>query len=181
MTYDNFVQLAIPYFDGYYDHWSMLMENFLRSKECWHVVSIGIKEPVAGVMWIHGEKMIDIMIIENILRSITPKLNNVVCLIEESKDLNELSIDELQGTFLVHENFFVLADNNTSISNRSVDQGRGSGSGKGGRGNRDEGRQYHNYKNDNDPSIFQGKGKGRDQGFDKFKVECYRCHKLGCY
>ena len=29
----NFVQAAIPHFDGYYDHWSMLKENFLQSKE----------------------------------------------------------------------------------------------------------------------------------------------------
>ena len=29
----NFVQPAIPKFDGHYDHWSMLMENFIRSKE----------------------------------------------------------------------------------------------------------------------------------------------------
>ena len=50
MAYDNFVELAIPCFDGYYDRWSMLMENFLRSKKCWQVVSIGIKEPVAGVV-----------------------------------------------------------------------------------------------------------------------------------
>lgn len=34
----NFVQLAIPRFDGHYDHWSMLMENFLRSKEYWSLV-----------------------------------------------------------------------------------------------------------------------------------------------
>jgi hypothetical protein len=30
---NNFVQPAIPRFNGHYDHWSMLMENFLRSKE----------------------------------------------------------------------------------------------------------------------------------------------------
>ncbi|KAL5739297.1 hypothetical protein ACOSP7_028215 [Xanthoceras sorbifolium] len=29
----NFVQPFIPHFNGHYDHWSMLMENFLRSKE----------------------------------------------------------------------------------------------------------------------------------------------------
>ena len=34
----SFVQPAIPRFDGHYDHWSMLMENFLRSKECWSLV-----------------------------------------------------------------------------------------------------------------------------------------------
>jgi len=42
---DNFVQLAIPRFDGHYDHWSMLMENILRSKEYWNVVESGVAEP----------------------------------------------------------------------------------------------------------------------------------------
>jgi len=37
-------QPAIPKFDGYYDHWAMLMENFLRSKEYWHLVEAGIPE-----------------------------------------------------------------------------------------------------------------------------------------
>ncbi|KAH7571498.1 hypothetical protein JRO89_XS04G0062700 [Xanthoceras sorbifolium] len=39
MATDNFVQPVIPRFDGHYDHWSLLMENFLRSKEYWHIVS----------------------------------------------------------------------------------------------------------------------------------------------
>jgi len=33
MAVENFVQPVIPRCDGHYDHWSMLMENFLRSKE----------------------------------------------------------------------------------------------------------------------------------------------------
>lgn len=37
----NFVQPAIPKFNGHYDHWSMLMENFLRSKEYWSLVEDG--------------------------------------------------------------------------------------------------------------------------------------------
>jgi len=32
---------AVPRFDGHYDHWSMLMENFLRSKEYWSLVETG--------------------------------------------------------------------------------------------------------------------------------------------
>jgi len=28
----DFVQPAIPKLDGHYDHWAMLMENFMRSK-----------------------------------------------------------------------------------------------------------------------------------------------------
>jgi hypothetical protein len=39
---NSFVQPAIPRFDGHYDHWSMLMENFLRSKEYWSLIETGI-------------------------------------------------------------------------------------------------------------------------------------------
>jgi hypothetical protein len=46
----NFVQAAIPRFDGHYDHWSMLMENFLRSKEYWQVVNSRIAEPENGII-----------------------------------------------------------------------------------------------------------------------------------
>jgi hypothetical protein len=38
----HFVQPAIPKFDGYYDHWSMLMENLLRSKEYWNLIEHGV-------------------------------------------------------------------------------------------------------------------------------------------
>ncbi|KAG6502423.1 hypothetical protein ZIOFF_042316 [Zingiber officinale] len=48
MMSDNFVQPAIPRFDGHYDHWSMLMKIFLRSKEYWQVVESGVAEPAAG-------------------------------------------------------------------------------------------------------------------------------------
>lgn len=46
-TKGKFVQPAIPRFDGHYDHGSMLMENFFRSKEYRKVVDSGIKEPEA--------------------------------------------------------------------------------------------------------------------------------------
>ncbi|CAL8168531.1 unnamed protein product [Prunus armeniaca] len=45
----SFVQPAIPQFDGHYDHWSILMENFLRSKQCWHLMESGIDSPTEGV------------------------------------------------------------------------------------------------------------------------------------
>ena len=38
----HFVQPAIPKFDGHYDHWEMLMETLLRSKEYWTIVEQGI-------------------------------------------------------------------------------------------------------------------------------------------
>ena len=46
----NFVQLAIPRFDGHYDHWSMLVEIFLRSKEYWILVETSYVELESGVV-----------------------------------------------------------------------------------------------------------------------------------
>lgn len=45
----SFLQLAIPKFDAHYDHLSMLMENFLSSKEFWTIVKDGIPKHGEGV------------------------------------------------------------------------------------------------------------------------------------
>jgi hypothetical protein len=42
MAENSDFKLTIPRFDGFYDHWSMMMENLLRSKEYWHLVEVGI-------------------------------------------------------------------------------------------------------------------------------------------
>lgn len=47
---DNFIQPSIPRFDGHYDYWSMLMENFLRSKEFWSLIETSYVEPEAGAV-----------------------------------------------------------------------------------------------------------------------------------
>lgn len=289
---EAFVQAAIPRFDGHYDHWSMLMENFLRSKEYWQVVDSGVAEPAAGValsdaqkaeldsqklkdlkaknylfqaidrsiletilqkdtskqiwesmkkkyagnakvkratlqalrtsfetlkmkngeavsdyfsrtmaiankMRINGEKMEDVTIIEKILRSMTPKFNYVVCSIEESKDIDSLSIDELQSSLQVHEQkmnqqeqeeqALQVSTNNHFSAPSKDDQGRG-----GGRGNKDRRQPYQKTENNQPYHYSQGRGKGRDshsehstnskpKSADKSKVECYRCHRYGHY
>ena len=58
---------------------------------------------IANNMRVHGEKMEDVVITEKILRSMTPKFDYVVYSIEESNDLDTLSIDVLQSSLLVHE------------------------------------------------------------------------------
>ena len=45
---DNFVQPAIQRFGGHYDHWEMLMKNFLRLKEFFDMVETGYVEPNEG-------------------------------------------------------------------------------------------------------------------------------------
>jgi hypothetical protein len=50
---------------------------------------------IANKIKIHGEKMDQVVIIENILRSMTLRFDYVVCSVEESNNLDTLTIDEL--------------------------------------------------------------------------------------
>ena len=58
---------------------------------------------ISNKMRFHGEKMEDFTIVEKIFHSLTPKFDYVVCSTEELKDINALSLDELQSSLLVHE------------------------------------------------------------------------------
>uniref|UniRef100_A0A2N9G6A8 Integrase catalytic domain-containing protein n=5 Tax=Fagus sylvatica TaxID=28930 RepID=A0A2N9G6A8_FAGSY len=251
-TEGSFIQPAIPRFDGHYDHWSMLMENFLRSKEFWGLVESGYIEPasesvqtdaqrkkndemklkdlkvknylfqaidrtvldtilkkdtakdiwdamkkkfegnarvkrshlqalhrefetlemrfdegvteyfsrvmtVANKMRIYGEDMQDVKVVEKILRSLTEKFNYVVCSIEESKDIDALTVDELQSSLIVHEQKFQKRNGEKQALKVTSEGGRGCGRGT--------------HKG-------RGRGKGRAD-FNKATVECYRCHQLG--
>nr|GEY17382.1 hypothetical protein [Tanacetum cinerariifolium] len=150
----SFGQPNIPKFDGDHDHWSLLMENLLRSKEYWIVVENGIPEEgenqtpaqkknledmklkdlkaknylfssidnyfgrvlaVAIEMRNYGETMEDVKIVEKILRTLTDKWNFVVCSIEESKDVDEMTVDELQSSLLVHEQKFKRSHDDEDI------------------------------------------------------------------
>ncbi|GKV42713.1 hypothetical protein SLEP1_g50091 [Rubroshorea leprosula] len=206
MASKTFVQPAIPRFDGHYDHWSMLMENFLRSKEYWNVVEFGVAEPTTGMseaqkgetvtdyfsrtmaivnkLRTHGDKTQDVTVVEKILCSMTPKYNVVVCVIEEANDLDEMSLDELKSSLLVHERKLNRQDkeelalkvstDHYSSTPHKANKGRG-------RGNMDR-RSHQTQSYDS-----QGKGRGcgkfhsaiyKPKSVDKSTVQCYRCHRM---
>ncbi|CAA7062105.1 unnamed protein product [Microthlaspi erraticum] len=249
-------KMKLPQFEGHWDHWNEVMENFFRANGLWSLVENGFVEPTnttvlteeqrgrlddaktndhkvkhylyqsidrvtieqiqdrrsSKVIWesmkrkfggnervkksllqklrrdfevlemsetekveeyfkrvlaitnqmrSNGESMDESKVVEKILRTLSEKFMYMVVSIEESKDIESITLDELQSSLIVHEQKF-------KRSERSDDQvlkvtyGRGMGSR--GRGSSGRGR---------------GRG-GRGRSFpDKSTVECYKCHKLG--
>ncbi|CAL2240038.1 unnamed protein product [Prunus armeniaca] len=58
VTESGFVQPVIPKFDGHFDHWCILMENFLHSKEYWSLVEDGIPAEVEGVQLTEAQRKV---------------------------------------------------------------------------------------------------------------------------
>ena len=116
---------------------------------------------IANKMKIHGESMKQVVIIEKILRSMTSRFDYVVCSVEESNDLDTLTIDELQSSLLVHEQRMNGHERDEQALKVTYDD---KFAGRGGRGR----------------GAFRGRGRGRGrQAFNKAIVECYKCHQLG--
>nr|GEU58486.1 hypothetical protein [Tanacetum cinerariifolium] len=61
---------------------------------------------VANEMRNYEDSMDDVKIVDKILRTLTDKWNFMICSIEESKDIDEMIVDELQSSLLVHEQKF---------------------------------------------------------------------------
>jgi len=113
---------------------------------------------IAKSMKAVGENMQESVITAKILWSMTTKFNYVVCSIEESNNLDTMTIDELQSSLLVHEQRMTHSVEVEQVM-QTVFDGRGRGRGRA-RG------------------AFRGRGRGR-QTFNKNEVECFKCHKLG--
>lgn len=115
---------------------------------------------VVNKMKVNGESMEQSTIVSKILRSLTSRFNYVVCSIEESNDLDTMSIDELHGSLIVHEqrlNGYVQEELALKVSqDERPSRGRGRGMFRGGR------------------------GRGRN-AVDRAIIECYKCHQLGHY
>ena len=130
-------------------------KNYLFQAIWWRLGSLTI----ANKMRIHGEQMGDIVVIEKILRSMTPKYDYVVCSIEESNDLDTLSIDELQSSLLVHEQRMgrhAVEEQELKVTHDNHSRGRGERGG------------------------YRGRGRGRGRYvLDGSTLECYNCHELG--
>lgn len=105
-----------------------------------------------------GKDMPDVKIVEKILRTLAEKFNYIVCSIEESKDIDNLSVHALQSSLLVLEQKFRKNGGEEKALKVSHDETSSRGRG----------------------AIARGRGRGRGRHtFNKATVECFKCHELG--
>ena len=97
----------------------------------------------------NGEATSDARIVKKILRSLTDKFENIVCAIEEAKDLSTITVEEVAGSLEAHEQRKIkkkeeaLEDAEPNRDEKALfsQNWRGRGHGRGGRNG---GRSYQN-------------------------------------
>ncbi|KAF7842515.1 Retrovirus-related Pol polyprotein from transposon TNT 1-94 [Senna tora] len=171
---ENFVQPAVPRFDGHYDHWSMLMENFLRSKEYWPVVEGGIRKATVGVTLtdalkteIEAQKLKDLKAKNYLFQAIDRTiLETILC-----KDTSKQIQDSMKKKYQVQQD---KEEHALQAITTSKDSGHGRNKWKGKNSNRVE--DGNKKKN-----ACDQKSNGKSKSADKSHIECFRCHRYGHY
>ncbi|KAK2456950.1 putative mitochondrial protein [Trifolium repens] len=143
----------------------------------------------------NGEKYDDVRIMEKILRSVDPKFEHIVTVIEETKDLEDMTMEQLLGSLQAYEEKKKKKENieeqvlktrvdspreehGRSNQRRGGDRERGRGHGYG------RGRGWRPNDDNNQRGEISSRGRGRGAPkprYDKSRVKCYNCEKFGHY
>jgi len=159
----------------------------------------------------NGEAIVDSRITEKILRSLDPKFDFVVVAIEESKEVDKLTVDELMSSLQAHEQKIVKRNGDKAIEHAlqaklslkdRYEQGETSTSGYTTQARSQQSRggfqQFQGRGSWN--TSFRGRGgrnttrggrgqqaftpRGRGGGYnnrDKRNIQCYSCNQFGHY
>ncbi|PNX68494.1 retrovirus-related Pol polyprotein from transposon TNT 1-94, partial [Trifolium pratense] len=101
--HSHYLQPIVPKFDGYYEHWSMLMENLLRSKEFWPLIENGVSIAPANataeqVRLANESKLNDLKVKNYLFQSIDRTIMETILNRETAKDIWEAMRRKYQGT-----------------------------------------------------------------------------------
>lgn len=142
-----------------------------------------------------GETMTDQAIVEKILRTLTSKFDVIAITIEETKDLEKLKVEELQGSLEAFEQRLaerggdkqveqaLQAQNPARTDGGNLKKGKWKGKWKGKKQqNSGSGKDQHDTRNESKGSFKnagENKYKGERKRIDFSKVQCYNCQKYG--
>ncbi|XP_004496842.1 uncharacterized protein [Cicer arietinum] len=133
-----------------------------------------------------GEAVSEQNFVSKVLRSLTPRFDNIVVAIEEAKDLKTMTKDELQSSLEAHEQRMDERGNDKAKAEVAL-QARFNEKNKKSKGKWPS-RGKKNFQNfDGKESQNSRKGEGNSKGggqdnykpFDKSTKKCYNCQKLG--
>ncbi|XP_016681346.1 uncharacterized protein [Gossypium hirsutum] len=189
-----------------YENWSIQMKALLGSQDGWEVVQEGFVELTTTTGYTAAQNKAlkemrskDKAALYMLFRAVDD-FENVVCAIEESKDLATLTIDELIDSLKAHEQRkkkkkeetleqalqtkASIKDEKVLYSQSLQGRGRGRGdrgNGRGGKGCGQEG-NYEEKEHSNQQN-WRGRRRGRGRGgwSNYSNVECYKCGKYGHY
>jgi hypothetical protein len=93
----------IPKFDGHYDHWEMLKENLIRSKELWDLIEIGVTIAPADATDAQRQaatasKLRDLKLKNYLFQSIERPILETILVRETSKDIWDAMRSKYQGS-----------------------------------------------------------------------------------
>ncbi|KAJ4702077.1 Retrovirus-related Pol polyprotein from transposon TNT 1-94 [Melia azedarach] len=182
------------------------ISNATSAKQAWDKLQTSykgaeqVKKAISNQLKRNGEKLSEVRIMEKILRSMDSKFDHIVTTIEETKDLEEMTIDQLQGSLQAYEEKIkkkqgiseqllkMQFKEKEEIQSYDRNQhGRGRGRGQGQSRGRGRGRGWnYNYNNFNNYEKGESSTRGRGRNnpntrYDKSKVRCYNCQKFGHY
>ncbi|XP_019433872.1 PREDICTED: uncharacterized protein LOC109340605 [Lupinus angustifolius] len=134
------------------------------------------------------EKITDLTIVEKVMRTLHPKFDHIVVVIEESRDLEKLKIEELQGSLEAHEQRIIERSGGKSPDQALQAQvfkkigsfGRGIEYKGKGRGIENKGSSKNGTFMPESSRRGGYKGSyGNKKRIDKRRLKCYNCRRLG--
>ena len=146
---------------------------------------------IVNEMKTFGEVISDDRIVEKVLVSLPPKFDPMVSIIEETKDISSLGVQELMGSLKAHERRIARHEEKSIESafqsKMNVNQeGHGGRHARGrGRGRRSRGRGRSNFQRTSNAENSQscnicGKNNHMEKDcWHKDKPQCYYCKKFG--